>query len=70
MAELPPGSRAEGRPVACLGAALPDVASAAQLEADLRYGLNHVRRLKDDVELERMRAPERATRAGFAPSRR
>ena len=34
----------KGRPVACLGAAVPDVASAAQLEADLRYGLNQVRR--------------------------
>lgn len=54
------------RPVGCLGAAIPDVASAAQLEADLRYGLNHVRRQKDAVELARMRAAERATRAGFA----
>jgi Xaa-Pro aminopeptidase len=54
------------RPVACLGAAVPDVASAAQLEADLRYGLNHVRRQKDAVELARMRAAERATHAGFA----
>jgi Xaa-Pro aminopeptidase len=58
--------RRKGRPVACLGAAVPDVASAAELEADLRYGLNHVRRQKDAVELERMRAAERATRAGFA----
>ena len=56
----------KGRPVACLGAAVPDVASAAQLEADLRYGLNHVRRQKDAVELARMRAAEGATRAGFA----
>ena len=56
----------KGRPVGRLGAELPDVASAAQLEADLRYGLNHVRRQKDAVELARMRAAERATRAGFA----
>jgi Xaa-Pro aminopeptidase len=56
----------KGRPVACLGAAVPNVASAARLEADLRYGLNHVRRQKDDVELARMRAAERATSAGFA----
>jgi len=56
----------KGRPVACLGAAVPEVVSAAQLEADLRYGLNHVRRQKDPVELARMRAAERATRAGFA----
>jgi Xaa-Pro aminopeptidase len=56
----------KGRPVACLGAAVPEVASEGRLEADLRYGLNHVRRQKDAVELERMRAAERATRAGFA----
>jgi Xaa-Pro aminopeptidase len=56
----------KGRPVACLGAELPEVASAVQLEEDLRYGLNHVRRQKDAVELARMRAAERATRAGFA----
>jgi Xaa-Pro aminopeptidase len=55
-----------GRPLACLGAPLPDVGSATQLEADLRYGLNHVRRQKDAVELARMRAAELATRAGFA----
>jgi Xaa-Pro aminopeptidase len=58
--------RRKGRPVARLGAAVPDVASADQLEADLRYGLNHIRRQKDAVELARMRAAERATRAGFA----
>jgi Xaa-Pro aminopeptidase len=56
----------KGRPLACLGAPLPDVGSATQLEADLRYGLNHVRRQKDVVELARMRAAELATRAGFA----
>jgi Xaa-Pro aminopeptidase len=56
----------KGRPLACLGAPLPDVGSATQLEADLRYGLNHVRRQKDAVELARMRAAELATRAGFA----
>jgi len=58
--------RRKGRPVECLGAGVVDVASADRLEADLRYGLNHVRRQKDAVELERMRAAERATRAGFA----
>jgi Xaa-Pro aminopeptidase len=58
--------RRGGRPLAGLGAPLPDVASDAQLEADLRYALNHVRRQKDAVELERMRAAELATRAGFA----
>ena len=45
---------------------MPGVGSAAQLEADLRFGLNHVRRQKDAVELARMRAAERATRDGFA----
>jgi Xaa-Pro aminopeptidase len=58
--------RRSGRPAACLGARVPDVASVAQLEADLRYGLNRIRRRKDEVELDRMRAAERATRAGFA----
>jgi Xaa-Pro aminopeptidase len=58
--------RRKGRPVACLGAAVADVGSATQLGADLRYGLNHVRRQKDAVELARMRTAERATRAGFA----
>jgi Xaa-Pro aminopeptidase len=67
VAELAPWlERRKGRPVACLGAPVPDVVSPAQLDADLRYGLNHVRRQKDSVELERMRAAERATRAGFA----
>ena len=41
-----------GRPVAVLGAPLPDVASDARLEADLRHSLNHVRRQKDPVELD------------------
>jgi Xaa-Pro aminopeptidase len=54
------------RPVASLGVAVPDVASEAELEAVVRHGLNHVRRQKDAVELARMRAAERATRAGFA----
>ncbi|MDP9225264.1 MAG: M24B family metallopeptidase, partial [Actinomycetota bacterium] len=54
------------RPVACLGAPLPDVICDAGLAVDLRRGLNHVRRQKDPVELERMRAAERATSAGFA----
>ncbi len=58
--------RRSGRPLAGLGAPLPDVASDAQLEADLRCALNHVRRQKDAVELGRMRAAERATRDGFA----
>jgi Xaa-Pro aminopeptidase len=58
--------RRKGRPVACLGAPVAGVDSDARLEADVRYALNHVRREKDAVELERMREAERATRAGFA----
>jgi Xaa-Pro aminopeptidase len=54
------------RPVACLGAGVADVASAAELEADLRYGLNHIRRQKDAVELARMRVAAGVTSAGFA----
>jgi Xaa-Pro aminopeptidase len=56
----------KGRPVARLGAVVPDVASQGELEADLRAGLNHIRRPKDEVELARMRAAEQATRASFA----
>jgi Xaa-Pro aminopeptidase len=56
----------KGRPVACLGVPLPGVDSDAALETATRSALNHVRRVKDDHELERMRAAERATSAGFA----
>jgi Xaa-Pro aminopeptidase len=56
----------QGRPIACLGGPVPEVASADELTADLRYALNAIRRRKDDVELERMRLAERATSAGFA----
>jgi Xaa-Pro aminopeptidase len=55
-----------GRPVACLGARPPEVASDAGLEARARSELNRIRRQKDAVELERMRRAEAATRAGFA----
>jgi Xaa-Pro aminopeptidase len=54
------------RPIACLGAPVPDVAAADELAADLRYALNHLRRQKDGIELGRMRVAERATSAGFA----
>src|SRR5262245_46942029 len=52
-----------GRPVACLGVPVAGVDAAP--EAELRVGLNAVRRPKDEVELERMRVAERATSAGF-----
>src|SRR5918994_4370920 len=43
----------EDRPVACLGAAVAGVTSSAELETELRYALNDVRRPKDGVELQR-----------------
>jgi Xaa-Pro aminopeptidase len=55
-----------GRRIAVLGAPVDGATSDAELEPALRYGLNDVRRRKDEVELERMRAAERATAAGFA----
>jgi Xaa-Pro aminopeptidase len=70
-----PASELEGwlaerrdRPVAWLGAPAPAArpGSDEALAKDLRYGLNEVRRPKDEVELERMRVAERATSAGFA----
>ena len=54
------------RPLACLGARLGGVTADKTLETELRYGLNHVRRQKDELELARMRVAERATSAGFA----
>jgi Xaa-Pro aminopeptidase len=68
-------ARRAGRAVAKLGVPLPGLAAGlesgreseqTELSAELRRGLNHVRRQKDAVELERMRAAERATAAGFA----
>jgi Xaa-Pro aminopeptidase len=44
----------------------PGIEAEDGLTAELRRGLNHVRRQKDAIELERMRAAERATAAGFA----
>jgi Xaa-Pro aminopeptidase len=58
--------RRRDRPVTCLGAPSAGVAADEALGAELRRGLNRIRRQKDAVELERMRAAERATRAGFA----
>jgi Xaa-Pro aminopeptidase len=55
-----------GRPIASLGAAVPGVQFDAQLSAERRFDLSAVRRVKDAVELERMRAAERATSAAFA----
>lgn len=58
-----------GRAVACLGAAPGGelgVSCDAALTADLRLGLDVVRRPKDEIEIERMRVAERATSAAFA----
>jgi Xaa-Pro aminopeptidase len=56
----------QGRRIAVLGAPVDGAQSDAELEPALRYALNDVRRRKDEHELERMRAAERATAAGFA----
>lgn len=65
--ELPEWLKARsGRTVAWLGVP-PDGATFDRgLSEDLHLGLSRVRRLKDAVELERMRVAERATRAGLA----
>jgi Xaa-Pro aminopeptidase len=62
------GARRE-RSAGCLGAPPSgelDVRCDAALSADLRLGLDVVRRPKDEIEIERMRVAERATRAAFA----
>jgi Xaa-Pro aminopeptidase len=56
----------QGRRIAVLGVPVAGAESDAELEPALRYRLNDVRRRKDENELERMRAAERATSAGFA----
>ena len=56
----------KGARIANLGAAVEGVESDADLEADVRYALNRIRRVKDELEIERMRQAERATKAGFA----
>ena len=55
-----------GSRIANLGAPVPGVESDAELEAGVRSALNRIRRVKDEVEIERMRRAEQATRAGFA----
>jgi Xaa-Pro aminopeptidase len=55
-----------GRRVACLGVPVADVEPDDELTSELRYALNHIRRQKDELELERMRVAEQATAAGFA----
>ena len=55
-----------GRRFATLGASIPRISPSPELTAELRRELNHVRRQKDAVELDRMRAAERTTAAGFS----
>jgi Xaa-Pro aminopeptidase len=55
-----------GRRVAQLGVSMSDVPSDSRVVAELRARLDAVRRVKDDVELTRMRVAADATRAGFA----
>ena len=55
-----------GRPIAFLGEPAPGVERDRKLEVEVRYGLNRVRRVKDELELGRMRTAEHATSAGFA----
>lgn len=62
------GARRE-RSVGCLGAAPSaelEVRCDAALSADVRLGLDMVRRPKDEIEIERMRMAEHATSAAFA----
>ncbi len=67
LPELEPWLRARaGRPTAGLGTPPPAVALDAELGEELRYALNDVRRVKDAIELARMRAAAEATTAGFA----
>jgi Xaa-Pro aminopeptidase len=56
----------KGRRVFGLGAPIARSLVEAEEPGDVRRALNRVRREKDDLELGRMRAAQRATRAGFA----
>jgi Xaa-Pro aminopeptidase len=55
-----------GRPIACLGIAPHGVSCRAERSDELRGALDRIRRRKDELELERMRRAENATRAAFA----
>ena len=54
------------RPLGWLGTPPAKAQVDAGLAEELRFGLDRVRRRKDALELERMQAAERATRAAFA----
>ena len=55
-----------GRPIGWLGTPAKDAQQDAGLVEELRFGLADVRRPKDSIELDRMRAAAGASRAGFA----
>ena len=55
----------QGRRCGCLGAPIEGVECDPLLTQDLRDVLTALRRVKDEVELERMTRAEQATRAGF-----
>ena len=55
-----------GRRLAQLGVSRPDAPSDPLVAGELRARLDAVRRVKDEVELTRMRVAADATRAGFA----
>ncbi len=55
-----------GARLAWLGTPPAGATPDAELVQELRFGLGDVRRAKDAVELERMRAAQQATRAAFA----
>jgi Xaa-Pro aminopeptidase len=60
-------AKRKGRRVALLGAPIDEAPDHDEaLSDELRRRLNHLRRAKDELELERMRHAERATAAGFA----
>lgn len=58
-------ARRAGRPVAVLGSPLPDVEGDSELAERLRETLTHVRRPKDEVEIERLHRAAAATAAGY-----
>ena len=55
-----------GRPTAWLGSPPAGAGAGSELTGELRFALDRVRRPKDQIELERMRVAEQATRAAFA----